>query len=162
MQILHHFMKGIWASMNFPDFTLLHHCHLLLLTIWTYAPWEQDLLVVITHLKECPALQNKYPVNSCLPQLFPSKASWSLLHCSIASYWASLVAQRVRNLPTMWEIWVPFLGWENPLEKGMATHSSILAWRIPWTEEPAGLAGHNWTTNRKPLIRGKVKTYFTV
>ena len=69
----------------------------------------------------------------------------------------------------MWEIWVPFLGWENPLEKVMATHSSILACRIPWTEEPAALqsmglqkAGHDWTTNTKPLIRGKVKTYFTV
>ena len=39
----------------------------------------------------------------------------------------------------MWEIWVQFLGWEDPLEKEMATHSDILAWRIPWTEEPGGL-----------------------
>jgi len=39
----------------------------------------------------------------------------------------------------MWELWVQFLGWEVPLEKEMATHSSILAWRIPWTEEPGGL-----------------------
>ena len=39
----------------------------------------------------------------------------------------------------MQETWVPFLGWEDPLEEGMATHSSILAWRIPWTEEPGGL-----------------------
>jgi len=39
----------------------------------------------------------------------------------------------------MWKTWVPFLGQEHPLEKGMATHSSILAWRIPWTEEPGGL-----------------------
>ena len=45
--------------------------------------------------------------------------------------WASLVAQRVKNLPTMREIWVRSLGWEDPLEEGMATHSSILAWRIP-------------------------------
>ena len=45
--------------------------------------------------------------------------------------WASLVAQLVENLPEMWETWVRFLGWEDPLEKGMATHSSILAWRIP-------------------------------
>ena len=42
----------------------------------------------------------------------------------------------VKNLPAMWETRVQFLGWEDPLEKGMATHSSILAWRIPWTEEP--------------------------
>ena len=45
----------------------------------------------------------------------------------------------VKNLPAMWETWVRSLGEEDPLEKGMATHSSILAWRIPWTEEPGGL-----------------------
>ena len=49
---------------------------------------------------------------------------------------ASLVAQIVKNLPAMQETQVQPLGWEDPLEKGMATHSSILAWRIPWTEEP--------------------------
>ena len=48
----------------------------------------------------------------------------------------SLVAQTVRNLLAMWKTWVQILGQEDPLEKGMATHSSILAWRIPWTEEP--------------------------
>jgi len=47
--------------------------------------------------------------------------------------WASLVAQLVKNLSAMWETWVPSLGWEDPLEKGKATHCSILAWRIPWT-----------------------------
>ena len=46
---------------------------------------------------------------------------------------APLVAQLVKNLPAMWETWVRSLGWEDPLEKGMATHSNILAWRIPWT-----------------------------
>ena len=55
------------------------------------------------------------------------------------SAWVSLVAQTVKNLPAMRETWVQFLGWEDPLEEGMATHSSILAWRIPWTEEPGGL-----------------------
>ena len=48
--------------------------------------------------------------------------------------WASLVAQLVKNPPAMWETWVLFLGGEDPLEKGKATHSSILAWRIPWTQ----------------------------
>ena len=52
---------------------------------------------------------------------------------------ASLVAQQVKNLPAMQETWVQSLDWENPLEEGTATHSSILAWRIPWTEEPSGL-----------------------
>ena len=50
--------------------------------------------------------------------------------------WASLVTQMVKNLPAVMETQVLSLAWEDPLEKGMATHSSILAWRIPWTEEP--------------------------
>ena len=52
---------------------------------------------------------------------------------------ASLVAQRVKRLPAMRETWVRSPGWEDPLEKEMETHSSILAWRIPWMEEPGGL-----------------------
>ena len=53
----------------------------------------------------------------------------------------------VKNLPSMQETWVLFLGQEDPLEKGTATHSSILAWRIPWTEKPAGYSpcGHSHT-----------------
>ena len=49
------------------------------------------------------------------------------------------LAQMVKNLPGMRETWVRFLGWEDPLEEGMASHSSILAWRMPWTEEPGRL-----------------------
>ena len=49
------------------------------------------------------------------------------------------MAQTVKNLPAVQETQVQYLGWEDPLEKGVATHSSILAWRIPWTEEPGGL-----------------------
>ena len=63
---------------------------------------------------------------------------------------ATLVAQRLKRLPAMWETQVQSLGWEDPLEKEMETHSSILAWRIPWREEPSGLqstgsqrAGHD-------------------
>ena len=52
---------------------------------------------------------------------------------------SSLVAQMVKRLPTMWETRVRSLGWEDLLEKEMATHSSILAWKISWTEEPGGL-----------------------
>ena len=48
------------------------------------------------------------------------------------------MAHLVKNLPEMWETQVRSLGWEHPLEKGKATHSSILAWRIPWTEDPGG------------------------
>ena len=54
-------------------------------------------------------------------------------------FWTFLLAQMAQNLPAMWETWIRSLGWVDPLEKEMATHSSILAWRIPWTEEPYGL-----------------------
>ena len=64
---------------------------------------------------------------------------------------ACLVAQTVKNLPAMQETWVRPMGWEDPLEKGMATHSRIFAWRIAWTEEPSRLQSkgsqrvrHNW------------------
>ena len=50
--------------------------------------------------------------------------------------WASLGDQMIKNLPTMWETGVRSQGWKDPLEEGMTTHSIILAWRIPWTEEP--------------------------
>ena len=66
----------------------------------------------------------------------------------------SLVTQTVKNLPAMQETWVRSLGQEDPLEKGMATHCNILAWRISWTEEPGRLpsmvsqrVGHGWATN---------------
>ena len=53
--------------------------------------------------------------------------------------YTSLVAQMVKHLPAMWKTWVRSLGWKDPLEKEMATHSSTLAWKIPWTEEPGRL-----------------------
>ena len=68
----------------------------------------------------------------------------------MTNFWASLVAQMVKNLPAMWETQVQSLGREDNLEKEVATHSSILAWRITWTEEPGRLqfmgsqrVGHN-------------------
>ena len=67
--------------------------------------------------------------------------------------WASLVTQMVKTLPAMQETWFWSLDWEDPLEKGTATHSSILAWRIPWTKEPGTLQSmglqrvrHDWVT----------------
>ena len=61
-------------------------------------------------------------------------------------YRAFLMAQLVKNPPAMWETWVLSLGWEDPLEKGKATHSSILAWRIPWTVQSMGSqrVGHDF------------------
>ena len=57
----------------------------------------------------------------------------------LAVLWTSLVAQMVKCLPTMWKTWVLSLSQEDPLDKKMATHSSTLAWKIPWTEEPGKL-----------------------
>ena len=78
----------------------------------------------------------------------------SLSHTYEYIYGAFLVAQMVKNLPAMWETQIRSLGQEYPLEKGMATDSSILNWRITWTEEPGGQmamsswrAGHDWATN---------------
>ena len=59
--------------------------------------------------------------------------------CPLQYSWASLMAQLVKNPPTMRETWVQSLVWEDPLEKGKATHSSMLAWRIPWTIQSMGL-----------------------
>ena len=58
-----------------------------------------------------------------------------IIYLAVKNVLTSLVAQMVKHLPTMWEIQVRSLGWEDPLEKEMATHSSTLAWKIPWTEE---------------------------
>ena len=70
------------------------------------------------------------------------------------SFWTSLVAQMVKHLPTMWETCVRSLGWKDPLEKEMAPHSSTLAWKIPWTEDPgrpqfmgSQRVRHDWVTS---------------
>ena len=72
----------------------------------------------------------------------------------LISLWQSLMAQRLKHLPPVWETWVRSLGQEDPQEKEMVTHSSILAWRIPWTEEPGRLQStgsqrvrHDWATS---------------
>ena len=81
------------------------------------------------------------------PEIFPTQGSNpGLPHCRQILYWLNLslyrasgMAQMLKNLPAVQETQVRFLGREDPLEKGVATHSSILAWRIPRTEEPSGL-----------------------
>ena len=107
-----------------------------------------------------PASSSSYTLFFFCPQSFPASRTFpmSLLFASGdqntgASTWASLVAQSVKNLPAMWQTWVWSLGWEDPLERGMATYSNILAWRIPWIEDPGRLqsmglqrVGHDWAT----------------
>ena len=66
-------------------------------------------------------------------------------------YMTSVVAQMLKCLPAMWETSVQSLGWEEPLEEGMTTYSSILAWRIPWTEEPDWLQSMELQKSRTQL-----------
>ena len=76
-------------------------------------------------------------------------SGWGPGIVEVLKHQVSLVAEMVKNIPTMQEIWVSSLGQEYSLEKGMATHSSIPAWRILWTEEPGGVQSmqvtKNWT-----------------
>ena len=68
----------------------------------------------------------------------------SLIISNVSHLWVFLVAQVVKNLPARQETWVQSLGWEDPRKEGLATHASILAWRIPWTEELGGLQSMGW------------------
>ena len=81
--------------------------------------------------------------SSCLLSLWPPIFLSSFFDPQTSPWllalWATLVAQMVKNLLAVQETLVRSLGWEDPLEKAMVTHSSILAWRIPWTEKPGGL-----------------------
>ena len=81
----------------------------------------------------------------------------------------TLIAQLLKNLPAVQETWVQFLDWEDPLEKEMATHSSILAWRVPWTEEPGRLqsmgsqtVGCDLATKPPPLLYNPLLSLFTL
>ena len=71
--------------------------------------------------------------------IYDFSKSVSTNNITLGIYWASLVAQMVKNLPAMWETWVQSLIFEDPLEEGKATHSNILAWEIPWAEGPDGV-----------------------
>ena len=92
-------------------------------------------------LPSCPPLQSvsdrrlHHSIQNCelRVRLSGQPLAWS--PASVSQYWASLVAQTVKNPPAIQETWVQSLGWEDPLKEGMTTHSSILAWRIPWTGE---------------------------
>ena len=89
------------------------------------------------------------PCNAGDPHSIPGsgRSTGEGIGYSLRCSWASLVSQLVKNLPAKWETWVWSLGWEDSPEKGRATHSSILAWRIPWTVEFMGSQsiGHDWT-----------------
>ena len=80
--------------------------------------------------------KKKHPTNLQILIMMKYYLEMSTLRL-VTGYQPSLVAQLVKNLPAMQETWVQSLGWEDPLEKGLASHSSIFAWRIPWTQKPS-------------------------
>ena len=79
---------------------------------------------------------------------------------TLGTYGTSLVAQMVKHLPTMQETWVQSLGREDPLEKEMATHSSILAWKIPWTDVPGRLQSVHGVTKSRTRLSGFTSLHF--
>ena len=100
-----------------------------------------------------------------LQGLVPCFSSSSFLSGSILSFLPTFspfsgfpVAQLVKNLAAMWETWVQSLGWEDPLEKEMAPHSSILAWRVPWTEDPGRQTTVHGVGKRWPQLSNLTKT----
>ena len=103
-------------------------------------------LSVLCYVPECPGFScssagKKSACNAGDPGSIPGSggSSGEGLGYPLQYSWAALGAQMVKHLPTRQETGVQSLGWEDPLEKRMATHSSIAAWRIPWTEEPGCL-----------------------
>ena len=114
-KIVHHPQRKPPSSSEVTSYSPSHQ--ILAIHLWIYLFW-------IFHRDEIT--QDVASSTCCRVFKVPS-------HCR-----TSLVAQTVKHLPTMWETWVRSLGWEDLLEKEMATHSSTLAWKIPWTEEPGG------------------------
>ena len=115
----------------------------------------------IRWLKECMK-QKDHECLCGLKSLYTYRGHFSKFTATLHLNEASLVAQMVRNLLAVQETWVWSLGWEDPLEKGMTTHSSILAWEMPWTEEPEGLqstgsqrVGHSCVTHFHLHLNGK-------
>ena len=106
-------------------------------------------------------LTNQYVI---LRYCSPNLCKWNYLYGGLPFFCPSLVAQTVKPLSTMWETWVRSLGREDPLEKEMAIHSSTIAWKIPWTEEPGRLhsmgsqrVGLDWATSLTSLPFFKIQ-----
>ena len=112
--------------------------------LWNFVCFGCSIFLVIRLIR---LISTHCTIRECL---------WSYIffyRCNTHIQRASLVAQTVKSPSAMQETWVRSPGWEDPLEKGMAAHSSILAWRIPWTEEPGGLQ-----SMRSPRVRHNLAT----
>ena len=107
-------------------------------------------------IKHCSLLRQSF--HNCFPGFHSKSVLWLGPWCTIIQSSFSLIAQSVKNLPPVQETQVQFLGWEDPLEKEMATHSSILAWRTPWRKKSGRLQSmvvrvrHNLTTKPPPVL----------
>ena len=113
----------------------------LIASLWVVPPLQVSLLSLLLPFLSLllHLIYSLIPVSPFSPSSSPSSSSSSIsFTVSSCFVWPSLVAQTVKNPPAKQEMKVGFLGGEDPLEKGMATHSSIVAWRIPWTEKPGG------------------------
>ena len=125
-----------------------------------FIPFTENVLCPDYPIKSKHSFPQRHPLVE--DQMFRISYFWTLaLHLTWPKeyrphkrvFYSFSVAQMVKRLPTMWETWVWSLGWEDVLEKEMATHSAILAWKIPWTEEPGRLQSmgsqrvwHDWVT----------------
>ena len=118
---------------------------------WVSTSFSRDLPnpEIELHLPNCRQilLRLSHPGRS-ISTLQHSIFNYLFLLSQLIIWLTWLVAQLVKNLPAMRDTWVQSLGWENPLERGKATHSSILTWRIPWTVKSMGSqrVGHDWVT----------------
>ena len=126
-------------------FWLALHCYCIVF-LASFVIWWLSLVVC---LHSFPFIFCVFAIGFCF--VFTMRLTYNNLQLNFG---ASFVAQSVKSLPAVQETWVQCLGWEDPLEKEMETHSSILAWKISRTEEPGGLqsmgsqrVGHDWATN---------------
>ena len=139
-------------SLSKPEQSILCVCVFLCVSHFLYSSIDWQILKIVSPVHTFP-----YALFLLLISFFSPFWSLNLFltllrdkkQVKIVFIWASLVAQLVKNPPAMRETWVPSLGREDPLEKGKATHSSILAWRIPWTVQSIGSqrVGHDWATS---------------
>ena len=125
----------------------------------TFALFFQLKLNVELHSFKYLSFNKTFTAVKSLLTVLPAPHTFWHFILSLSSWRASLTPQMLKNLPATWETRVWPLVREDPLEKGLATHSSTLAWGIPWTEEPGGLQsagswriGHDWMTNATTII----------
>ena len=111
---------------------------------WVLGHLSDPSLLVLWIIISTKYSENNLSYLSLYPQVCPSLYSPLYMLYLSAMVLASSMAQRVKNMLTMQETWVQSLSWEDPLEEDMATHSRILAWKIPWMEEPGRLQS-NWS-----------------